>query len=288
MNKNILISIVIILAVIIVVLTGILIFINKIPKESPPVIGGNSGLVIVSLGGSRAPNKEISSPLEIIGYITGKDNWVAFEAQAGTVQLLDENNNVLGTAILTVTDENWMKEFNNFKGELNFVSPEDQNGKLVFHNENPSGLPDKNKEFFMPVKIKKTSGETMTIKAYFYNNKMDPDPMGSCSVVFSVEREISKTEGVAKAALEELLKGPTIEEKDKGYITNIPLGSRLNSIVIVNGEARVDFNEATESGGGSCSMAARVAQINETLLQFPTITSIKLSIDGRTEDILQP
>ncbi len=96
-----------------------------------------------------------------------------------------------------------------------------------------------------------------------------------CNDVAAVERIVPKTEKVATAALEELLK-------------SFPAGSKLNSLVIVNGEARADFNAVTESGGGSCGMGVRTAQIYQTLLQFPTIKTIKLSIDGRTQDIFQP
>lgn len=103
-----------------------------------------------------------------------------------------------------------------------------------------------------------------------------------------VLRIIPKTTKVGTAALEELLKGPTAEEKADGYTTNIPSGSKLNSLVIVNGEARADFNATTESGGGTTSMLARTNQIKKTLLQFPTIKNVTISIDGRTKDIFQP
>jgi len=35
-------------------------------------------------------------------------------------------------------------------------------------------------------------------------------------------------------------------------------------------------------------VAAIRAQIRETLKQFPTVDEVIISIDGRTEDILQP
>jgi hypothetical protein len=174
----------------------------------------------------------------------------------------------------------------NFQTYLQFSSDRDQDGKLVFLNENPSGLPDKDRKFILPVKIKKGSGEIMKVGAFFNNNIMDPAV--SCNKVFAVEREVPKTTAVAAAALDELLKGTTDAEKNSGFFTSIPAGSKLNSISIVNGEARADFDETTESGGGSCSMAARVAQIRETLMQFPTVTSVRLSINGRTGDIFQP
>ena len=127
--------------------------------------------------------------------------------------------------------------------------------------------------------------ETMTVKIYFVPKNSE---QLSCNDVIAVTRIVPKTVKVGTAALEELLKGPTLKEVGMGYSTSIPLNSKLNSLTIVNGEARVDFNSITESGGGSCSMGIRTTQISQTLLQFPTVKTVKFSIDGRTEDIFQP
>jgi spore germination protein GerM len=40
--------------------------------------------------------------------------------------------------------------------------------------------------------------------------------------------------------------------------------------------------------GGSCRVAAIRAQITDTLKQFPPVDEVIISIDDRTEDILQP
>lgn len=127
--------------------------------------------------------------------------------------------------------------------------------------------------------------ENTTVQIYFSRSSGEAVECGEVAVV---SRTIPKTTRVGKAALEELLKGPTTEEEIGGYNTDIPSGSKLNSLVIVNGEARADFNAVTEAGGGSCSMAARTNQIRRTLLQFPTVKTVVLSIDGRTKDIFQP
>jgi len=55
--------------------------------------------------------------------------------------------------------------------------------------------------------------ETSTVKAYFNNSRLDPE--FSCNKVFPVEREIPKTKAVARAVLEELLKGSS-DTKKKG------------------------------------------------------------------------
>jgi len=127
----------------------------------------------------------------------------------------------------------------------------------------------------------------IVLKAFFNNNNLDPEI--SCNKVFSVEREVIKTQAVARAALEELLKGPTEEEKSQGFFTSINPGVKIQSLVVDNGIARVDFDEQLEfQMGGSCRVSAIRAQIEETLKQFPTVNSVIISVNDRTEDILQP
>lgn len=128
-------------------------------------------------------------------------------------------------------------------------------------------------------------GETVTIKVFFV-------PKGSnqlqCDDVVAVNRTVAKNVKIGTVALEELLKGPTEQEQKLGYITQIPIGSKLNYLTVRNGEARADFNQATEMGGGSCAQGIITTQIRKTLLQFATVKTVKLSIDGRTENIFQP
>jgi len=129
--------------------------------------------------------------------------------------------------------------------------------------------------------------EFMTVKVFFNNDRMDPE--FSCNKVFPVEREILKTQAVARAALTELLKGPTEAEKAQGFFTSINPGVKIQELTIENGVARVDFDSQLEfQVGGSCRVSAIRAEITQTLKQFPTVSSVIISIDGRTEDILQP
>jgi len=129
--------------------------------------------------------------------------------------------------------------------------------------------------------------ELMTVKAYFNNSNMDPEV--SCNKVFPVERSIPKTQAVARAALEELLKGVTDAEKNAGFFTSINPGVKIQSLTIENGIAKADFDEQLEfQVGGSCRVSSIRAEITETLKQFPAVDSVIISINGRTEDILQP
>jgi spore germination protein GerM len=271
-----------ILGAIMLILIGILIFVpaKESNKSIEPTIV--KGIEINSI----KINDEISSPLKIIGSVNG-DGWVGFEGQVGTVKLLDANGQQLGqTAILTATTD-WMTSSVNFQTYLQFLSNKDQEGTLVFKNENPSDMRDKDRTFSLPVKILKSSEEIMTIKVFFNNNIMDPAI--SCEKVFAVNREVPKTTAVARAALEELLKGVTYSDVNQGFSTSINEGVKIQSLTIENGVANVDFNEQLGyQVGGSCKVSTIRAQIIQTLKQFPTVKNVIISINGRTEDILQP
>jgi spore germination protein GerM len=129
--------------------------------------------------------------------------------------------------------------------------------------------------------------EKINIKVFFNNSKMDPE--FTCVKVFSVMRQVDKTEAVARAALEELLKGPSDNEKVQGFLTTINEGVEIQKLIIEKGVAKVDFNNRLEEQvGGACRVGAIAAEITETLRQFPVIKKVIISIDGRIEDILQP
>lgn len=265
---------------IIIILVGILLFApaEKSSEQNPPT--GISGIEITS----PKINEEISSPLKITGIVNG-GGWGGFEGQVGTVKLIDSKGEQLGQTVILSATTDWMKAPISFEANLDFVSSEPQNGTLTFYNENPSGLIEYDKQFSLPIKFSKN--KTIEVSVFFGIQHPDA-PEYNCQEVIKISRYIGETPAVAQAAINQLLSGPTDAEKAQGYFTNIPSGSKLNSISVVNGVVKADFNKATESGGGSCSMAARVAQITKTLMQFPTITSVELSIDGRTGDIFQP
>jgi len=126
-----------------------------------------------------------------------------------------------------------------------------------------------------------------TVKIFFGNIKEDPEVL-NCEKVYSVERKVFENK-VMVQALEELLKGPTLEEQEKGYLTNINSGVNINSLIVENNIVKVDFDEQLGfQVGGSCRVMAIRSQITGTLVQFPEINDVIISINGRIEDILQP
>jgi spore germination protein GerM len=100
---------------------------------------------------------------------------------------------------------------------------------------------------------------------------------------------VPKTEQVAGAALEALLRGTSEADVPAGRSTNLPPGVELNSLSIDNGLATADFSEQLEyQVAGSCRVTAIRAQIADTLLQFESVTDALISINGRVDGVLQP
>ena len=175
---------------------------------------------------------------------------------------------------------------------LPFAVPSASKGKLILEKDNPSGLPEHADELIIPVYFKEapeTSQKFMTVKIFLSDSRFAGEPYFDCSRTIAVERQVPQTLAVARTAVEALLRGATEEEINQGFVSSINSGARIQSLIIENGVAKVDFDEQLEfQVGGSCRVAAIRAQITQTLKQFPTVNDVIISINGRTEDILQP
>jgi hypothetical protein len=98
--------------------------------------------------------------------------------------------------------------------------------------------------------------------------------------VAPVRREIEATPAVARAALTELLEGPTPGDAGDGLVSAIPEGTLLRDISIADGVATVDLEGTFDDGGGSASVLGRVAQVVATLTRFPTVDRVAFRLDG--------
>ena len=130
------------------------------------------------------------------------------------------------------------------------------------------------------VKLKSTA--TSIVNVAFVTNT-------DCITTKMFPRTIIKTQSVGLVSLLELLKGPTSAEKIEGASGPIPENTKLNSLRLSGTTAYADFSYKLDAGvGGSCRVQAIRAEIENTLKQFSTIKNVVISINGRTEDILQP
>ena len=127
---------------------------------------------------------------------------------------------------------------------------------------------------------------TMGVKVYFMleggGSETRPGPF-----LVSVYREIPQTEQVAGAAMDALIAGPTADEQASvpALSSAIPADTMLLGIAIADGLATVDLSREFEAGGGTFSMAARLAQVVFTLTQFPTVSEVEFHLDGEAVTI---
>jgi germination protein M len=114
------------------------------------------------------------------------------------------------------------------------------------------------------------SGTTMTVSVFY----------SASEKIAVAHRVVAKTQEVGKAAMKALLGGPSADEKMAGMTTCIPAGTTFLGLEIKDTIATVNLSKEFASGGGSLSMATRLAQVVYTLTQFPTVSKVDFQLDG--------
>jgi spore germination protein GerM len=109
----------------------------------------------------------------------------------------------------------------------------------------------------------------------------------SCEANVALGRTVINAETLGPGALEALLKGLSSEESVM-YQSAIATSTRIQSFVVSNGVAFVDFTSLSDEIAGSCNAVAIRSQIEKTLTDLPDIDSVVISVDGETEGILEP
>ena len=133
--------------------------------------------------------------------------------------------------------------------------------------------------------VTETPKETVyTYKLYFNNTIKDPNLI-DCSLVYEIERK-SLNPITPDFVMRELIKGLTPEETKLGFVTAIPKKCELNFVTVENEKATVDFKPFQIAG--SCATSAFTAQVKQTMLALSTIKEVVITIQGKSEEILQP
>ena len=113
--------------------------------------------------------------------------------------------------------------------------------------------------------------------------------IGEGEELFPVSRRISRDEDVAIALFESLIAGPTEEEIQMGFYSMVNPETEIRSVRSQGGTLYVDFSGELQEGiAGSASVLFVRSQIERTGMRVPRITNVVISIEGETEDILQP
>jgi spore germination protein GerM len=96
----------------------------------------------------------------------------------------------------------------------------------------------------------------------------------------TVKRKLSDKQ-ILLQTINQLIKGPSLYEEGKGYITAVPQNLRLRSVTINGKIAEIDFNNAIEEGATGDILLKRIQQIVYTATQFEDVDSIIIKIDGQ-------
>jgi spore germination protein GerM len=123
--------------------------------------------------------------------------------------------------------------------------------------------------------------QTAKVSIFFANSSRGT----ACDDVFAVKRTVDMPR-VARGALRQLLRGPSAAERAQGYGGWFSEGTAgmLNRVWIVDGVAHADFEDLRKvipNASSSCGSTGLLAQLDRTLLQFPTVDRARYSIDGR-------
>lgn len=230
----------------------------------------SSGNMIVT---SPTANEVIGLPLVIKGSARVFEN-------AFNYRLLDSNGTVLAESN-AMADAFDTGEFGAFTVTTSYDAPTGTTGTLeVFDYSAKDGAVIDLVTFPIAFPVI----ETMIVKTYWTNLETS----GLCSSVTATERRVAKSAAVGYTALTQLLAGPNTPESSAQLSTSIPPSVSIRSLTINDGVAKVEFSKSLESGG-SCRVTAIRAQIESTLKQFPTVTSVIISTEGRSPaESLQP
>ena len=103
----------------------------------------------------------------------------------------------------------------------------------------------------------------------------------------SVNRECtpSKERSCFEYAIKELISSPSDYEKTKGYISEIPVGTKLLSVRESSNSVMIDLSNEFETGGGAESTYLRIKQVIRTA-NANTSTPVYLYINGRQANVI--
>ncbi len=265
-------------------------FINnsQVSTSSSPIVEttttttlGNDEIKIYGLTSGQT----LTSPITIEGEAKG---WY-FEASF-PVQLLDANGKILFEGPATAQSDWMTSAFVPFKITVTFTKPSTATGTLIFRNDNPSGLPENERSFKVPVRFDVNKNQR-SVSLYYYNSSLDKDIIGNilCSAkgLVSVQRSIPITQTPLQDTLRLFLKGElTLSEKNSGISSEYPLsGVELKSAFISNaGVLTIDLADPNKkTSGGSCRAKVLQAQLEATAKQFTNVKSIVY-----TKPVFQP
>jgi spore germination protein GerM len=125
------------------------------------------------------------------------------------------------------------------------------------------------------------NGSIMVAPYFFIDEPGRPNRTGP--FLFPIAREVRSTVGVARAAIEQLLRGPTAAERASvpAISSAIPEGVELLGLTIREDIATVDLSSEFGATDDSAAAALRAAQVVFTLARFDSVAEVLFHEEGR-------
>lgn len=200
----------------------------------------------------------VTSPLIIEGFAKTADQKIYW-------QIKDTNNAVQLSGVSTVGGDG--KNYIPFRAEIYLPALDTNVFTLeVFAKQGQTevGL------LSLPLNLLSTNKSTLQI--FFVPNS------GSCTTVSSVTRTVAETSATGRAALIELLNGPTSSERIQGLRSSIPASATITSFVISGGTATVTVSKNFDSLS-ACERQRAEEQIRQTLLQIGLVNNVEIQVE---------
>jgi hypothetical protein len=189
--------------------------------------------------------------------------------------VLDGTASVLGTSLKA-------------EDYLYYLPPSQSSGRIILYDprdaENPSTM--------MSVPIEFAQEDMVGIDVFFPNRDM-PSPTLGVEPVYPVRRAVRKSDDIAKAALEQLFRGPTATERAAGYFTYLvpecsaqdfhypehPCSDKVAGLDVADGIAQVvlydiDWSAIIWQLGGIVGLETALEQVRASLLSLPGIERV--------------
>ncbi|MCX6791279.1 MAG: GerMN domain-containing protein [Candidatus Gribaldobacteria bacterium] len=230
-------------------------------------LSNTKGTIIVE---SLKPNQEVSLPFTIKGRSSTFEGNVLYTIKTKAGESLATGCFMGGSMGMAP-----------FEKTITYLNEQPTSSNIILEVSDESAKDGSLDTVSIPLKL--TDTKFTAIKLYFTPQEAGQD----CQATKPLEVFVPKVSKIATLAMGLLLEGVPCGRSD--IVSSINYGTKVQSLTIVDGVAKVDFNSKIEEGvGGACKVTAIRSQITETLKQFFAVTQVIISVNGKIEGILQP
>ena len=200
----------------------------------------------------------VTSPLILEGFVKTADQKIYWRVK-------DNNNAIQLSGFSPVSSDG--NNYTSFRSEIYLPALETNSFVLevfVKQQQTEIGLTS------LPLNLLSTNKSTLQI--FFIKSNT------SCDTVSLVTRTITETSATGRAALIELLNGPSKDEKNQGYRSSLPTNITITSFIISGGTATVTISKNFNSLN-ACEKQRATEQIKQTLLQIGLVNEVVIQTE---------